>query len=297
MNWTLTRWVWQLEAPLHVGMPPSGSLNRCRTYVPARALWGALTAEVARHQGAGFPSYRKTGEAIRQGVRLTYLYPAEQTGRGWHAWLPRYERGQGLLWQREDDRDGDEVLPDRDLRSRLLVARAGTAIDPLSDAAAEGSLRETKCIGQYWRTATGDVKPVGLVGYLFALEGFETEQALKEVQGLFIGGDSRYGLGRVRRVTWEPASRVFEIPVALEDGDPSLTTDRVLAHAVVADGRVKMCGDLEALAGWDRGAAGALSMGTAYWRPGSVAEQHEVWSLRDSGFWVAVHATERHGQS
>ncbi|GIW70798.1 MAG: hypothetical protein KatS3mg102_0340 [Planctomycetota bacterium] len=56
MSWSLFRWTWQLESPLYVGMPPAGSLNRCRLYVPARALWGAVTAEIARAAaGGGFP--------------------------------------------------------------------------------------------------------------------------------------------------------------------------------------------------------------------------------------------------
>jgi len=50
MSWTLYRWVWRLEAPLFLGMPPSGSLNRCRLYVPACNLWGALTAELAQRR-------------------------------------------------------------------------------------------------------------------------------------------------------------------------------------------------------------------------------------------------------
>jgi hypothetical protein len=79
VNWRLFRWVWQLEAPLHVGMPPSGSLNRCRLYVPARALWGALTAEVARRAGNDFPSYAGGWAGHPGDARLTYLYPAEDS--------------------------------------------------------------------------------------------------------------------------------------------------------------------------------------------------------------------------
>jgi len=289
VKWRLFRWVWQLEAPLHVGMPPSGSLNRCRLYVPARALWGALAAEVARRTGTGFPCYAEVGEAIQRDARLTYLYPAEQAQGDWRAWLPRYESGQRLLWQREDNQDG-EVLPDRVMRSRLLVARPGTAIDPTSDAAAEGSLRETECIGQSWRTPTGDVKPVGLVGYLLLQEGSEIQQALQEIEELFLGGDTRYGLGRVRRVAWQPASRLFGIVPDLDGPCPCLTAERVLAHASVPDEAATLSGDLEALAWWDRGQLRTAHDPQPYWRPGSAAPTRLRWRIEESGLWTIVVA-------
>jgi len=244
---------------------------------------------VARRQGTGFPSYEEVGEAIRRDLRLTYLYPAEQTGNNWQAWLPRYEPRQGLVWQREDDQDSNG-LPDRVMRSRLLVARPGTAIDPASDAAAEGTLRETECMGEHWRTSTGDVKPVGLVGYLLVREGSGIQGAVEEVEELFLGGDTRYGLGRVRRVAWDSTARVFSAPVSIENTDPALTTERVLAHAIVPDA-IEMRGGLEVLAGWDRG-VGPRSVNSAYWRPGSVAGQPGGWRLMDSGLWAALPTKE-----
>jgi hypothetical protein len=287
VSWRLLRWAWRLEAPVHVGMPPSGSLNRCRLYVPARTLWGALTAELARRTGNDFPCYAEVGQAIRGNARLTYLYPAEESGGQWRAWLPRYESGQGLVWQREDDGNSGG-LPDRTMRPRLLVTRAGTAIDPVSDAAAEGSLRETECVGQYWRTPTGDVKPVGLVGYLLVREGSLIQEALLEIRELFLGGDTRYGLGRVRRVTLQPTSQVFGIVPEPDGADPWLTTERVLAHASAPEEAAILSGDLEALAWWDEGQLQAGPGGQWYWRPGSVAPGPVRWRIEESGLWRFV---------
>ncbi len=64
MSWTLYRWTWRLESPLFVGAPPAGSLNRCRLYVPSRALWGALTAELARRRANASPSYETEGTTL-----------------------------------------------------------------------------------------------------------------------------------------------------------------------------------------------------------------------------------------
>jgi hypothetical protein len=268
-------------------MPPSGSLNRCRLYVPARTIWGALTAEVARRTASAFPSYEKVGEAIQRDVRLTYLYPGEQTNGDWRAWLPRYEPARGLVWQREGDQDGRSV-PDSLMRARLLVTRPGTAVDPSSDSAAEGSLRETECIGQYWRASSGDTRPVGLVGYLLLREGAPIADAVVGIEELFVGGDTRYGLGRVRRVALSTATVVFDAPVDIADTGPLLTAKRVLGHAD-AGTAVRMQGDLELLGGWEQG-RGPAWMGSIRWAPGSEANEPARWSVEASGFWAAVFA-------
>jgi hypothetical protein len=286
MSWLLYRCVWRLEAPLSIGLPPSGSLNRCRLYVPARNLWGALTAELAQRQATGFPEYSKIGETVWKNLRLTYLFPAEETDRGWRAWLPRYERGCGLVWQREDDVSG-EKRPDREMRQRLLLARPGTAIDHASATADEGTLRETECISQHWREPGAcDAKSVALVGYVFVRDGAGLDETLKAIDMLFLGGDTRYGLGRVRRVAWDAASDVFGDTVDLTGQEPSLQADRVVAHArPPADGT--MVGQLEVLGGWDRAKSNGLEplAPGPLWAPGSSVRDPETWSIKESGLW------------
>ena len=289
MSWSLFRWVWKLEAPLSIGLPPSGSLSRCRLYVPARNLWGALTAELAQRQATGFPDYSKVGEDVRKDLRLTYLFPAEETGCGWRAWLPRYQDRDGLIWQQEDYPTGKKWRPDREMRQCLLLARPGTAIDHASATAADGTLRETECLGQYWRcSGIGDAKSVALVGYVFVREDTGLDGALKTIGVLFLGGDTRYGLGRVRRVAWDAASAVFGSSVELQGRDPCVTAERVLAHATVPDGQATLRGNLEVLAWWDYGQLRAFSKVPVCWRPGSVtAESPRRWRIEDSGLWIA----------
>ena len=99
MTWTLHRWVWRLEAPLFIGMPPAGTLNRCRLYIPARTFHGAVTAEIARSRnGDSFPDYGKLGWEIGLNCRFTYLYPAEKSGGNYVVWLPKYLKDKGLFW-------------------------------------------------------------------------------------------------------------------------------------------------------------------------------------------------------
>lgn len=290
MSWSLYRWVWKLEAPLSIGLSPSGSLNRCRLYVPARNFWGALTANLAQRQATGFPEYAKVGENLRKETRLTYLFPAEETNRGWRAWLPRYERDKGLVWRREDEANREQWRPDREMRQRLLLARPGTAIDHASATAADGTLRETECIGQHWRErATDEAKSVALVGYVLILirNGTDLAVGLEQIDVLSIGGDARYGLGRVRRVAWDAASDVFGNTVDLAGQEPTLHADRLLAHAQ-SSAEGAMVGQLEVLGGWDRAKGSGLAplSPARLWAPGSQAVNGKVrWHVKESGLW------------
>ncbi|MBO8141208.1 MAG: hypothetical protein H0Z37_03370 [Firmicutes bacterium] len=278
MSWQLFRWAWRLEAPVFVGAPPAGSLNRCRLYIPARAVWGALTAERARldlgMSNRGLAAYQDVGEELRRHFRFTYLYPAERVGEAWRAWLPTYEPRLGLCWQRED-RSADAPVPDRVFRCRLLHTRPATAIDPKSDSAASGSLRETECLETRWRDERGeDAGPVALVGYVFAKESAGTPSPgidrLTPIRRLFLGGDTRYGLGRVSRKAPDsvnPVDRVFGCRVELDGEEPVVHSKIALAHALA---EAQMSGALEVVSGWDFGQQTTLDKkGAPLWRPGS----------------------------
>jgi len=285
VSWSLYRWVWQLESPLFIGMPPSGSLNRCRLYVPARTVWGALTAELARKDSSDFPKYVEKGKKLCEQARFTYLFPAELSKNRWVPWLPMFEPGVGLVWRRETQK----CETDRVFRSRLLDARPGTAIEATADAAAEGSLRETECISEFWRAGDEEqAKPVGLVGYVFCRDDAIAGE-ISQIDRLFLGGDTRYGLGRVRKVDWEKASDVFGAQPKLDQDAPCVCSDTVWAHVCQHNGGPGMIGALECLAGWDRAGNTGLTRldKRPLWTPGSKTSGNAKagWKITAHGFW------------
>lgn len=284
MSWKLYRWTWRLESPLFVGALPAGSLNRCRLYVPSRALWGTLTAELARRRENGFPSYETEGTTLHENTRFTYLFPAECDGKHWRAWLPRYEERDGLVWRREDQSDSKHDLTNRQMRLRLLDARPGTAIDPDSDSAEDGSLRETECVLPAWRD-TG--APVALAGYVFLKQGLSD---LRDLHTIFLGGDTRYGLGQLRRVDMPPASEVFGARVVLNQDAPTIQSSHLLAHTHPSGRVSEIVGSQELLAGWDhtkkddpfhRLSEAPLSTPGSRVRDGRVAD----WEIGENGIW------------
>jgi hypothetical protein len=294
VTWSLFRWVWQLDGSLHVGMPPAGSLNRTRLYVPARALWGALTAELSRReaQTGKEPQYQSVGVSLQKDYRFTYLYPAEQVEKNWRAWLPTYREGLGLAWAREDQADG--LVGDRQFRRRLLSTRPGTSIDASTDAAKDGSLRETECIETRWRDARGrDAGLVAMVGYVFirtakANDKYPVERRrLNDVDTLFVGGDARYGLGRLRRAAFDLVKQggAFGGVVTLDAEAPQVVLSTAWAHA---HGQASLRGALELLGGWDHGSIRSLDQAAPLWQPGSRAASEIRWTIEADGLWKAA---------
>lgn len=292
MSWNLHRWTWRLEAPLYIGMPPAGMLNRCRLYVPARAVHGAVTAELARigkNENGGFPDYGKMGQETGLNCRFTYLYPAEKVGENYYAWLPRFEKEKGLVWRRQDRWEDDKsVFTDRKFRNQLLDSRPGTAIDPDTSTAEDNTLRETECINPWWRQNACHEKessPVYLLGYIFLKENGFSKQ-LESIETLFIGGDTRYGLGRIRRIKYDPAQDIFEQSVELNEEQPVIKSNYALGHVPVYDQEVNqnLHGQKERTGGWDIDKL--WEEDHLSWVPGSCLEKEARWKIDTYGFWV-----------
>ncbi|SHK67884.1 hypothetical protein [Rhodothermus profundi] len=296
MSWTLYRWVWQLHSPLYIGHTPAGALNRTRLYIPARNMWAALTAEVARQRASSsFPNYEDIGRKLQEHARFTYLFPAEQVNGHWYAWLPRYEEDKGLLWHREDGKNE----PDRRFRRRFLHTRPSTAIAPGSGAAEEGTLREVECIATHWKPAQGQAhdqpSPVAFVGYVFLNDTLpqHLQSALKDVREVFIGGETRYGFGHLvllpfsKRKPWEEAEKCFGDEVELNGDTPVVKQPSYLvAHGVFPSAK----GDREALVQWDWQTPRPICQ--LYWQPGTqILEPKEeelefVFFIERDGFWT-----------
>ena len=282
MTWEMYRWVWCLESPIHLGIAPAGVVNRTRLYVPAKTIWGALTAEIARREANDKePLYEEIGQKLQKKVRFTYLYPAEWTGQSWTAWLSSYTKERGFCWCCEDK--SRDPLPDRKFRAKLLFSLPGTAIDPSSNTAEESALREMEFICKRWRDGNYECSKVAFVGYVFFNDDSIKEQVLS-IEELFIGADTRYGFGRIELV--EPptkAAQCFGEEVILDKSDPWIKTDTVLAH--VKAGNVKLMGSFELLQHWDRG---KIAISGLAWSPGSFAEKKERFAVLPSGLWEFV---------
>jgi len=285
MSWKMYRWVWQLRSPLHIGHTPAATLNRTRLYIPARIMWAALTAEVARRQSASFPEYQKVGQFLQECMRFSYLFPAKNINGRWCAWLPRYEQREeanGLCWYREDG--SVDPIPDRQFRQRLLNTRPGTAIAPDSGTAEEGTLREFEYVMPYWRPKDGRSKPqpVAFVGYVFLKdpEGQDKLKTVCEIRELFVGGEIRYGFGRLTLQELEEAQQCFGYQVTPGHAVSIQSPEYLLAHSLDAD---VASGDQEVLFGWDWQTP---LLDNLHWMPGTKLKGSLNYTIDEVGRWV-----------
>lgn len=276
MTWKLFEWNWRLEGPLTIGMPPSGALNRSRPYVPARVLWGAATAEISRLKSIeNFPDYGKYGKDINTFIRFTYLFPAKHEDGEVLPWTPTFKidkENKNLRWRLQKT---GEAVSDREFRQCLMHTRPSTAIDPKTDAATEGTLRETECINQWWNDdkKNESLKPVLLTGYIFVKED-QFLNDFKNLKTLFIGGDTRYGLGKITRLgELRKSGTIFEKCVQLGGDEPSIKSDIVLGHTFVknVDNKLEIRGMKELFGAWDQGRL--TIKGNQFWAPGSFLEK------------------------
>jgi hypothetical protein len=127
-----------------------------------------------------------------------------------------------------------------------------------------------------------------MVGYVFL---DETAREVGEIDLLFLGGDTRYGLGRLRREgEWESASDVFGYRVELSASDPEVRTDRLLAHGYGGDGDQQLLrGQCEVVGGWVYGSGRVQRNPLVLWTPGTVSDAARAWVFVAEGYWGAAN--------
>ncbi|MBI4632967.1 MAG: hypothetical protein HY742_03645 [Deltaproteobacteria bacterium] len=142
----------------------------------------------------------------------------------------------------------------------------------------------------WWRDETNrqpEPKPVFLLGYVFLRNnGFRRQ--LSNIDNLFVGGDTRYGLGEISLMPWENSltdALVFGKHVNLSNEHPEIFSDFVWGH-VPTDGHApddKIRGAKEFLAGWE---IASPSKGCLTWAPGSSLEGKGCWAVDTYGNWI-----------
>ncbi len=134
-----------------------------------------------------------------------------------------------------------------------------------------------------WRAGSPSARdPVALVRYVFLKDMPASDFDAATI--LFVGGDIRYGLGRLRRVEFEDADTVFGARPAINGGEPLVSSSRLLGHGISTR---EVYGAREALTGWDRTAPDPLmSIAALRWAPGSRTREDVTWAIDQEGTWL-----------
>jgi hypothetical protein len=253
---------------MHIGWRTFGNLKVTRPYLPGRALWGGLTARLARD----FPAlggYESVGREVHDSLAFSYFFGSlsDQTVTDW----PFDEK----WWE---------------FSSRFLGSYASTALAD-GHSKEDGSLHET----EYLCPIVEGARQVFLVGYVFERDGCRLpwREALDQIQ---FGGERGYGWGRVVGCKpFEDSGKIFERPLDLNGERPAVRWKAAcpaLAHVRAAAGwRIE--GAIEPLVGRmtnpHRGVPGVEhSAADVTWIPGSVLrEDNEVaCQIQENGIWV-----------
>jgi len=299
MTWEVWQWTFELESAAHVGFHKVMHLYRTRPYVPGRNLWAALVARVT--QLTGTRDYARIGDQIHQSMRFRYLYVCEGDRilvpclctDGWnYGNIPRW------VFER-----------------RYVNAITSTAIDASSLTAEDESLHQLEVLSPWWEES-GQQKKTMVTGIFWVRAEGEagsgggviiddqrlwivvgsSKWPLDEVaNGLQVGGERRYGLGKLRLkgtiVKLPEGLGPFEGRAKNEEGNvPQVEMEAgnfIWAHAEAAGSNCE--GDIEAVVGrdWDadKGAGRRLRPGALYWLPGSVLKGPATFDVDPMGFW------------
>jgi hypothetical protein len=185
------RLVYQAKSPIHIGWHTLGYIKLTRYYITGKNMWGAMTANLTRANGVpGISDYEKFGKLLKDNILLSYFYPALDLAL---PLIPEYTN-EGLKY-------GNCRASEFE---RLFIQSYGqTAVLPESNTAEDETLHESEYISP---VVGNDQIPVYFVGYIFIHEGasyngklIKWEEIKSALSELFIGGDRKYGWGKLEK--------------------------------------------------------------------------------------------------
>lgn len=292
--WRLFRLEYDLLSPLHIGYHVVGNVQRTRYYVPARNLWAAMTERLAQsgfepartRSESGFPNYQEVGKWVGECCRFSYLF-LRDSGR--QMLYPCFEDGglryggaSGLGISREE------------FERQFLSSYVATALDAATGAAAEASLHEVEFISPYEEGG----ERTRLCGWVWISKHGITElggmEEWRKLLGeLQVGGERRYGFGRLRLAEngfSEKGEPVEDWPVTPDPGFPRIKVEKqgpILAHVEASDAVAK--GMVEPVVGRETAGdsgrfGGSLSSAGICWVPGSLVKDMS-FHVAEKGMW------------
>ncbi len=232
MKWKCYLTIFKAEAPVHIGHKQIGILKTTRYYITGRAIWGAITANLARNlfENPDSKDYQAVGNFVRENIRTTYFYPAIRKNEvenpekwskcevdSYLVFLPKYTQ-EGIKF--------GEISKEK-FEQMFIGSFISTALESQTKAAEEGSLHEIEYIKNkidvnaqvYWigyilinmdankaMDNSGErVYDVELneenndVRIKFKSKGNIYETTLKNCLNIiFVGGERNYGFGRLK---------------------------------------------------------------------------------------------------
>jgi len=261
MTYTCYQLKFKAESPIFIGSRKIGIIQQTRRYIPGKTLWGAITASVTRKlidAGAKYSSalYRDVGKCIEDCVKTTYFYP--MTGSK-DILIPRFIGG-GLKYNK---------IPENEFESTFIKSFVSTATVGNRGAAKDESLHETEYVVNMIKSDDG-CEQVYWTGYLFIRScdtgrhslnnhsDFEnigvkcdnhSVKLIDALKQLYVGGDTRYGFGRLALVSSDISKDAFGFKINSNSLKFNIDADKpIFSHLKLNNNDKKVyMGDIEPL--------------------------------------------------
>jgi len=173
--------------PLHIGAGSYGVISETRIFIPGWTMWGALTKAYNIQCNDG-----KLSENQELFEEISCFYPCFD-GKGDNPLLPAYKNGEFYL--------GD--YSESEFRAKFVDTFISTAVLPGSRMAKDESLHEINIILPGAKSEfleNENEKQLYWVGMLKIEEDKKSEFLRENELEITVGGDSRYGFGRLKLV-------------------------------------------------------------------------------------------------
>ena len=165
--------------PIHIGAGSYGVVNETRIFIPGWTMWGALTKAYNLQKG------NKLSENQDLFKNISCFYPCFNED-GENILFPKFKDGEFCLGDYSED----------EFRAKFVDTFISTAINPLANTALDESLHELNIILPAAKAdfcEKEEEKQLFWVGIIGLSEKIE-DKLPKEI---YIGGDARYGLGKL----------------------------------------------------------------------------------------------------
>ncbi len=177
------------KQPIHIGMGSYGVVNETRIFIPGWTMWGALTKAYNLYNGNNLSENQQLFENI------SCFYPAFKNADNLEILFPEFKNGEFYLGDYSEDK----------FRAKFVYTFVSTAINPATNAALDESLHEINVIlpgakAEYLENPMeGKIYWVGILG----IDNDSPDKFLTDGLEVLVGGDSRYGLGKMTLIKKE----------------------------------------------------------------------------------------------
>lgn len=185
--------VFQQLSPIHIGKKNYGVISETRLFIPGWTMWGALVNACGKAEDASKERFKVLQSNFE---KISCFFPLVEANCSENIPEVKFEKGYLFI-------DG---IFEEELRLKLTDTYVSTAIESQSISAKDESLHETEVFlprTVFDKDNAKEVRNVFWVGILGVDDSSGIDTFIKSNPEVFVGGDSKYGFGRLKLISYK----------------------------------------------------------------------------------------------